>query len=483
VTLRRLITLSLAGMTMSCTTIYAVVPAGGVARAKLAKPAMAIEAAEEVVAIVEQEPSSERVAVEVRAGHTALKSSGARTTFIMLEVSGRDMQHTQSIPSDTALVIDASGSMEGARMRNAVAAAQGMAGHFSTGDTLSITSFNERATVLLNATAVDESARNNMYRALQRVRAEGNTCLSCGVNTALTRLPNTGTRVRRMLLISDGEANHGSVGEGAFRRIAERCRQQDVSVTTIGVGVGYNEKVLAALSFGSNGDHHFVAHASDLSAVFDQQRESLRKTSATNVDVELTLADGVELVRIVDREHHREDDRIVVRLGMIRSDQAKTVLALVRVSNTLGERPLANVLVQDNDPIDGSKARTRSSLVINVDATHESELDPLIAMRLERNRTLVAMRDAGDLFAGGNQQEALQRLDAHERDLLEQARRAHTEAKRRNDPRAGAIRRDFNRQLSQVKRSRGAFKRAAPRSQRGREAVKKNTVRFMPNML
>ena len=49
-------------------------------------------------------------------------------------------------------------------------------------------------------------------------------------------------------------------------RIAERARSMSIPISSIGIDVDYNERLLAALARDSNGRHHFVENARNILA-------------------------------------------------------------------------------------------------------------------------------------------------------------------------------------------------------------------------
>src|SRR5690606_38714012 len=98
------------------------------------------------------------------------------------------------------------------------------------------------------------------------------------------------------------------------------------------------------LAVESNGRHHFVNHPDDLSRAFDSELASLVKSIASDTEVSLELAPGVELVEVFDRTFRREGSRVIVPLGTFAAGEHKTVLAKVRVARGAdGERAIANV--------------------------------------------------------------------------------------------------------------------------------------------
>lgn len=452
----------------ACTTVYHLTPVKSEDSAALAQPSPPeAEPLELEIATPEEEPSALRV--EARVGHETVRAGDS--TYLMLELVGKEGSGTTAETS-TALVIDVSGSMQGARIRQAALAARGWIERAADGEVVGLYTFNQQADELLPPTQLSGSSRITMLGAVDQIATGGNTCLSCGVQWANSRISATGDgRVRRIVVLSDGEANVGTTSVQGMSAIAANCRDRGVSVTTIGLGLGYNEKVLAALAAKSNGLHHFVQRSEDLPAVFEREAANLRATVAADVEVEFELDADVKLVRVVDRDFRLDDDSVKVRLGAIAEGDAHTVLLELSVPQERGDQPLADVQVRYHDPASSAPQVLQREMSVQI-GDRRSELDPLVAMRLERSRTAAAMIQASLLFEQGSQQEAQRQLEQRIRALRTQAAILEQRARSRGDARSADIARDLQSQAQHTRQAKKSFATARPSAPSGRAAVR-----------
>src|SRR6185503_19431009 len=102
-----------------------------------------------------------------------------------------------------------------------------------------------------------------------------------------------------------------------FMAMATKARERGIAISTVGVGLAYDERHLAAISAASNGQHHFVESDGRLPELFDAVAQSFAATVASDVRVEIQLGPGVELVEMIDRTAERNGDRLVVSLGAL----------------------------------------------------------------------------------------------------------------------------------------------------------------------
>ncbi|MFT3772755.1 MAG: VWA domain-containing protein [Minicystis sp.] len=492
--------LSALGMFLSSVTVYSLTPPGGIGRrgeeaANVAVAEVASAAPASAQAELSRFTAGGNVMIEGRVGHAKIARNAAGETFVMLEVRGADAASARgSAPVNLALVIDRSGSMKGTRIRNAISAATSAVDRLNDGDVVSVVTFDTQTQVVAPPTVIGPGARERVNAAIRGITLGGDTCISCGIDEALSQLSQTSGKVSRMLLLSDGDANHGVRDVPGFRNMAQRAQARGVSVTTIGVDVDYNEKIMAAIAQDSNGRHYFVENDAALPRIFEQEAESLTRTVASNVEAVVDLGPEVELVRVFDRSFRRAGRQVIVPLGSFSGSEVKTVLMKVRAPSAReGVAPVADVELSYRDLVAGSDGRCGGKLAVEVvpDAAQASELDALVLGRVQRSETAAVLKDASTLFEQGKLAEARTKLAQREdalRAAAEKARRAAPKA------RAADVDKDFQRQIAAVGDANRDFNApqfatpppgaAAPapaqESRAGKSAVKQNAERALP---
>ncbi|APR75671.1 Hypothetical protein A7982_01017 [Minicystis rosea] len=493
--------LSALGMFLTSVSVYSLTPPGGLGKRGDAVNAAgaAVESASAAPVVAQSDPSrftaGGNVMIEGRVGHAKMVRNAAGETFVMLEVRGADGASARgSAPVNLALVIDRSGSMKGTRIRNAISAATSAVDRLSDGDVVSVVTFDTQTQVVVAPTTIGPGARERVNAAIRGITLGGDTCISCGIDEALSQLSRTSDKVSRMLLLSDGDANHGVRDVPGFRNMAQRAQSRGVSVTTIGVDVDYNEKIMTAIAQDSNGRHYFVENDSALPRIFEQEAESLTRTVASNVEATIELAPGVELSRVFDRSFRRAGNQITVPLGSFTGAEVKTVLMKVRApSGREGLTQLADVQLGYRDLTSGTDGHCGGKLAVEIvaDASQASELDALVLGRVQRSETAAVLKDVNNLFEQGKLDEARNKL-AQRQDAL---RVAADKAKRvAPAARAADVDRDFQRQMAAVGDANRDFNApqfatpppgaAAPapaqESRAGKAAVKQNAERALP---
>ena len=215
-------------------------------------------------------------------------------------------------PSALQVVLDRSGSMRGERLDGAKDALQAVVDRLDPADSFGLVVFDDQPEVVVPAAPLTDKAA--VKAAIRGVRARGRTDLCAGLLRGLQEAQRVlGPTGATCLLISDGQANAGETDASRLGPVAAQQRAGGITTTTLGVGLGYNETLLQALSRGGGGNELFAEEADTASALIagevdgllDQvaQAASLRISwgpYVTGIDVlnELTVAavpDGAQL--------------------------------------------------------------------------------------------------------------------------------------------------------------------------------------------
>jgi Ca-activated chloride channel homolog len=352
--------------------------------------------------------SGRTLRVEGRAGHSRLDARSSEETFVLVNVRADSAARGREARRHLTILIDRSGSMQGQKLENAIAAAQGAIRRLSDGDLVSVIDYSTSANVLVLPSVVDADMRERAVAAVARLGASGDTCISCALDESRGILSRRPGFVSRVLLLSDGEATSGVRDLEGMRRVAESVRNAGATVTTIGLGVDYNERMMAAIARDTNGRHHFAESARSLASIFDQELSGLERSVARDARLELELGPGVELLDVSGLGFSREGSRVVVALGTFAAGEERTVLARVRVAaGSSGQRPIALARLSYED-LESGRATSNEG---RIGATFSSDgsrsaMDPVVQTQLERTGTVTALNDANELFARGDAEAA-----------------------------------------------------------------------------
>jgi Ca-activated chloride channel family protein len=139
-------------------------------------------------------------------------------------------------------------------------------------------------------------------------------------------------RVNREVLLSDGQANQGITDRAALARIAGGAADKGLRLTTVGLGLDYNEDLMEALAENGRGRYYYVKDAASLESVFAGELENLQATVATATELRLVPAcAGVEVLSVVGYETRRDGAATVVPMVDLFGGDSRRLMARLRV--------------------------------------------------------------------------------------------------------------------------------------------------------
>ena len=230
-------------------------------------------------------------------------------------------------PLNLSLVLDRSGSMQGAKLEYVQQAAQFLVQRLGADDYLSVVSYNEAVMVDVPAQAVNQKDRINAV--IQKLFASGMTNLSGGwlQGCQLVTDNMADGQVNRVLLLSDGLANRGVTDAVKLEAIARQKRAEGVTTTTMGVGLEFNEDLLTRIAKEGGGAYYFIDDPDQAPAIFEEELKGLLSVVGQNLTVTLTPTQDIQGVRQLNAyPTEQRGAAVVFRLGDLFADELKTLL-------------------------------------------------------------------------------------------------------------------------------------------------------------
>ena len=256
--------------------------------------------------------------LEARLAHPVMKLGEKQQNFLRIGLNGCRPERTeQRTPVNVAFVIDRSGSMQGARIAQAVEAAVMAVNRLDENDIASVVVFDNMVDVLIPATKVTD--RGYFTDRIRQIGTRGSTAIYAGVMSGANevRTFKDARRLNRVVLLSDGQANVGPRRVEEFEKLGRDLLKEGVSVSTIGLGLGYNEDLMLQLARASDGNHAFASGGSDLIQIFNREFDDALGSCAQTVSIDVELRPGVRAVRALSRDGSIEAQHAQFRLNQI----------------------------------------------------------------------------------------------------------------------------------------------------------------------
>jgi len=349
------------------------------------------------------------VTVEADLGQSALLLGKGGKVYLRLSVKGAVVSKSERrTPVNVALVLDRSGSMKGSRIAAAKEAARMALQRLAPEDIVGLVAYNHGVDVLQRAERL--GVDHALDAKIDKLEADGRTALYAGVVSGSQEVKRhlSSNRVNRVILLSDGLANVGPSSPSQLAELGRQLGSQGISVTTIGLGLDYNEDLMQRLAAASDGNHAFVEKAADLADIFNSEFGDALSITAQDIDIIIECRIGFRPVRVLGREATIEGNRIRMKLNQLQGTNERYVVVELEAPEirTPGEAEIAKVSVDYLDMQSGERARadavakgrfTASDTEAKASINNAVMTQVTTQIATETSERAVELRDKGDV--------------------------------------------------------------------------------------
>lgn len=269
----------------------------------------------------------------------------ANTRLVQIGIKGYEPKAEEIPPANLVFLIDVSGSMAPAnRLPMMIQGMKMLVRELGPEDRVAIVVYASATGVVLESTPGNEKAKINA--ALDQLRAAGSTNGGAGIQQAYAQAEQAyiDGGINRVILVTDGDFNVGTVNFQALVELARSRRESGIALTTLGVGSGnYNDHLMEQLAAGSNGNYHYIDTLSEARKVLVDERHATLMTIAGDVKIQVEFNPAVvaeyRLIGYENRLLAREDfNNDQVDAGDIGAGHTVTALYEVALVGSGGER-------------------------------------------------------------------------------------------------------------------------------------------------
>ena len=304
----------------------------------------------------------------------------------LLRVEGQAPEDASRIPLNLSIVLDRSGSMEGAKLQAAREAAALLVRRLRPEDLVSVVAYDDQVVVVAEPGTGD--AQKDLPRTLQAIGAGGSTNLSGGWlrGRELVARNRVAEGVSRVLLLTDGLANVGITDPDALAGLCLEAARKGVSTTTVGFGEGFDERLLRAMADAGGGSTYYIERVDQATGIFEEELEGLLSLTAQNVSVEVRVADAVELAAV----HHSYprsslDGGLRLEMGDLYAREPRVLLLELALRGPLGEETVdvARLALSGDVLLPGGGVERREiDLPIRLSAADGPRVEPVVRREL-----------------------------------------------------------------------------------------------------
>ncbi len=307
--------------------------------------------------------------------HSQCKSSQANRLYALVRVEALGRPDSKRAPLDLVACIDVSGSMAGGKLAAVKRALHSLASELGATDRLGITSFSTSVRQELPPTAMDAQGKAKLHGVVDSLSDAQSTNMSGGLAGALSDLRSAPTSatgaVRRVLLFTDGHANHG-VPENDRAGWAALLREcvGDLSVSWFGFGEDHDADFLSWLADQSKGNASVAKDEDAIADAFAKELGGLLGARASNIELELSVP-GAALSLLNDEKSEGRGERVTITLDDLSCDERRDLVVAMALPVVGPEAPPLELRLcaRWRDTLSGTIQSAQTQAVITLTAT------------------------------------------------------------------------------------------------------------------
>jgi Ca-activated chloride channel family protein len=259
-------------------------------------------------------------------------TGGSQLAYVLVEMKPTEMMAQVRMPLNFALVLDHSGSMKGAKLKNVKEAVKMVIDRLEPSDYVSVVIFDDTSQVIIPSMPCND--KPGMKAAIDQIRDAGGTTMSLGMIQGLNELRrwNIPNAINRMILLTDGVTYGDS---DRCRQLARDAAAAGISIHPLGIGSDWDEDLLDNVGHLSGGQPaEFIRNPTDALNLFQEQIQSAVDVAIRNATLILRLPAGVtpkKAVKVLPiisdlGPNVLSDRQVVIPLGDLEKDKPQSVL-------------------------------------------------------------------------------------------------------------------------------------------------------------
>ena len=270
------------------------------------------------------------VVADGQLGTPLLLANGQSTVYARIRISTLPRPEKARGAINVAVAIDTSGSMEGKPIEEARRAALQMMDALKDGDRLAVIAFHSKAEVLLPSTELSAEIRDDVKQRISAMKAQGTTEMAGGLEAAISQVRANYSQkgVNRVVLLGDGIPNN----EGSIVYTAQRAAEEGIAVTTLGLGLDYDETLMGKLAQVSGGRFRYIETADKVAAIFQEELSQIDSIYGRNANVRIVAGPGVRIESVVGGPDEAPSQSAYVPLGDIGRGDTRDVVVRMTVT-------------------------------------------------------------------------------------------------------------------------------------------------------
>ncbi|HEX2594031.1 MAG TPA: VWA domain-containing protein, partial [Rhizomicrobium sp.] len=355
---------------------------GGLARRSWLTRAFAAFAASALIFVgfLQEAGAAPALQSKLSVERSSLYRGETRTLYVLVHFNAPELDLPPSArpPLNLSLVLDRSGSMaDKGKMEYLKQAAKMAVSQLGGRDTISVVEFDDQITLMWQAGPAGDKSR--LLTMIDNLSPRGSTNIAGGLTRGIGETHSGRDRLKlgrdtldRVILLSDGLANTGVTDPGAIAHIAADARRDGIHVSSIGLGLDYNEDLMQAVAEAGGGKYYYVESPVQLASIFQQELKSAFATRARDVHLSFHGNNAVKRAEMIGFAASNGRDVTADWPDFYAGEERSVMLRLEVDARKVGALSLGDFHVAWRDAQSGASGTV--TLPIRVDVTNDEAI-------------------------------------------------------------------------------------------------------------
>lgn len=238
--------------------------------------------------------------------------------------------------------------------------------------------------------------------------------------------------VNRVLLLSDGLANAGVTRPAQIYADIRRWHERGIAVTTLGLGLDYNEDLMQTIAEHGHGRYYFIENPQQLTRLFQQELSSLAQTVASGVSACFRATMAVSDVKVYGYPAVDSGACTRIELEEFYAGEERSLLLQLQLSpQQVGTVALGELQFSYRDKLRGAEVNQNLPWSVTVVESSQQADEALQHATLSEAILIAAEAEQSQFlrqFEQGEQEQALNNLRQLAQQLAQQNRSLKSEA-------------------------------------------------------
>jgi len=256
----------------------------------------------------------------------------AGETFLLVELLSKEKPKAgRESPLNLVLLLDRSHSMFGGPITEVLKAARVVIDQLTGRDSLTIIAFDHETKVVVSSKRVLN--KDEAKKRLNEIEvAGGSTDLHGALKAGFREMKEFSgdNTIDKIVLLTDGRPTYGETDDQQFFKLSENIRKEGGSVSSVGVGLDYNEELLGSIARLSSGGFYHSARPREIKKIFKKEIAHFLNVSHRGMELHVIPRKWVKIKEIFGLPHKFEDGKYVVQLPDLEKYTEQSVLCTVQ---------------------------------------------------------------------------------------------------------------------------------------------------------